>query len=81
MAKNPRGPRTGAAPDAAQPAADTPLAFQLPPQGAGAPRRPFSTGSPAAIDKLNVAARTLIDPVARMSASRPYSGQARSWRR
>lgn len=81
MAKDVRVPmaRLTAAPPE-QPA-DAPPATLIPPQGEGAPRRPFSTGSPAATERLNVAVRVLQDPVARMSASRPYSGQARSWRR
>jgi hypothetical protein len=53
----------------------------MPPQGAGAPRRLFSTGSPASQTRLNVAMKVLRDPMARASFSRVYSGQARNWSR
>jgi hypothetical protein len=55
--------------------------FLLPPQGPGIPRRPFLTGAPANEQRFNVAMRVLNDPVARISASRVYSGQARNWSR
>ena len=53
----------------------------MPPQGAGAPRRLYSTGSPASEERLNVAMKILRDPMARVSFSRVYSGQARGWNR
>jgi hypothetical protein len=52
-----------------------------PPQGAGAPLRLFNTGSPASVERLNVALRVLRDPIARASFSRVYSGQLRNWNR
>jgi hypothetical protein len=55
--------------------------YLLPPQGPGIPRRPFLTGAPANEQRFNVAMRVLNDPIARISASRVYSGQARSWNR
>ncbi len=58
-----------------------PPPFLMPPQGGGAPRRLFSTGSPASETRLNVAMKVLRDPVARASFSRVYSGQARNWSR
>jgi hypothetical protein len=55
--------------------------FLMPPQGGGAPRRLYSTGSPASEERLNVAMKILRDPSARASFSRVYSGQARGWNR
>jgi hypothetical protein len=68
-----------AAPTSAVP--DDARASLMPPQGAGAPRRLYSTGSPTGHERLNVAMKVLRDPVARSSFSRVYSGQARSWHR
>ncbi len=76
------GKRAAAAAAApAPPATPLPSPFALPPQGEGAPRRPFSSGSPSSEERLNVAMKVLRDPAARMSFSRPYSGQSRSWGR
>lgn len=74
---------TKAATDAAAAAAAPAQAaqFLMPPQGAGAPRRLYSTGSPASEERLNVAMKVLRDPMARASFSRVYSGQARGWNR
>jgi hypothetical protein len=66
---------------AARAAAPAPAPFSPPPQGEGVPRRLFSTGSPQSEARLNVAMKVLRDPVARMSFSRPYSGQSRYWGR
>src|SRR5262249_19333607 len=81
MAKDVRVPmaRLTAAPPE-QPA-DAPPATLIPPQGEGAPRRPFSTGSPAATERLNVAVRVPQDPAARVSPSRPVWGRAGGWAR
>ncbi len=76
-----RADAAAAAAAPAPPATPLPSPFALPPQGEGAPRRPFSTGSPSSEERLNVAVRVLRDPVARTSFSRPYSGQSRSWGR
>ncbi len=52
-----------------------------PPQGEGVPRRLYTTGGPATEERLNVAIKVLRDSIARNSFSRPYSGQARNWKR
>jgi hypothetical protein len=52
-----------------------------PPQGEGAPLRLLRIGSPASVERPNVAMKVLHDPVARINFSRPYSGQRRSWNR
>jgi hypothetical protein len=55
--------------------------FMSPPQGNGAPRRLRIDGAPRGEVRLNAAMKVLLDPVARGSASRVYSGQARNWSR
>jgi hypothetical protein len=83
----PRAEKAKAAKKAARGAATTVSAtadaarFLMPPQGAGAPRRLYSTGSPASEERFNVAMKILRDPMARASFSRVYSGQARGWNR
>ena len=67
------------APGAATTTATSPGTFLMPPQGAGAPQRLYSTGSPANVERLNVAMQVLRDPMARASFNRPYSGQVRNW--
>ena len=55
--------------------------LHFPPQGEGAPMRRTTTGSPATVERLNVAMKVLLDPLARNSRSKNYSGQRRSWGR
>jgi len=55
--------------------------YTIPPQGPGAPTRLRYDGAPASEERLNTAMKALLDPVARTSSSRVYSGQARNWRR
>jgi hypothetical protein len=62
-------------------AAAAPPPFMAPPQGAGAPRRFFIEGGPMAATRPNAALKVLLDPIARTSATRVYSGQARNWTR
>jgi hypothetical protein len=55
--------------------------YVTPPQGGGAPRRLRIDGAPRGEVRLNAAMKVLLDPVARASPSRVYSGQARTWNR
>jgi hypothetical protein len=55
--------------------------YMIPPQGPGAPTRLRIEGSPHSEARLNTAMKVLLDPAARESSSRVYSGQARNWRR
>jgi hypothetical protein len=59
----------------------TPSSYTLPPQGPGAPTRLRYDGAPASEERLNTAMKALLDPAARTSSSRVYSGQARNWHR
>ena len=61
--------------------AGTDAVSKSPPQGEGVPRRLYTTGGPATEERLNVAIKVLRDSIARNSFSRPYSGQARNWKR
>jgi hypothetical protein len=72
--------------DASRPAiathtTQTSSSYTLPPQGPGAPTRLRYDGAPASEERLNTAMKALLDPVARTSSSRVYSGQARNWHR
>jgi hypothetical protein len=55
--------------------------YMAPPQGPGAPARLRYDGSPHAEARLNTAMKALLDPAARTSWSRVYSGQTRNWGR
>jgi len=61
--------------------APTSSSYMLPPQGPGAPTRLRYDGAPPSEERLNTAMKALLDPVARTSSSRVYSGQARNWYR
>jgi hypothetical protein len=68
-------------PEIATYTAQTSSTYTIPPQGPGAPTRLRYDGAPASEERLNTAMKALLDPVARTSSSRVYSGQARNWRR
>ncbi|UPK04546.1 hypothetical protein [Bradyrhizobium sp. 170] len=68
-------------PEIATYTAQTSSTYTIPPQGPGAPTRLRYDGGPASEERLNTAMKALLDPVARTSSSRVYSGQARNWRR
>ena len=72
--------------DAARPKIATAInqtssSYMSPPQGAGAPTRLRHDGAPPSEERLNTAMKVLLDPAARTSSSRVYSGQARNWQR
>ncbi|HWB51851.1 MAG TPA: hypothetical protein VG651_22275 [Stellaceae bacterium] len=52
-----------------------------PPQGPGAARRLRQDGAPAGEMRWSCALRVLLNPVARVHSSRPYSGQSRNGHR
>jgi hypothetical protein len=97
MARSSRSRTSGAADSAPASAIDTPSQatrteyatktepistdFMAPPQGPGAPRRFRLDGAPRGGARLNMAMRALLDPAARTSATRVYSGQSRGWNR
>jgi hypothetical protein len=90
MARPPRRPPESAAtPSSGSPAADhttesAPATTHYPnppPQSEGVPMRLFTTGGPTSYERMSVAMKVLLDPVARNSFTRPYSGQARNWNR
>jgi hypothetical protein len=68
-------------PEIATHTTQTSSSYTIPPQGPGAPTRLRYDGGPASEERLNTAMKALLDPVARTSSSRVYSGQARNWRR
>lgn len=59
----------------------TSSSYMAPPQGAGAPTQLRHDGAPPSEERLNTAMKVLLDPAARTSFSRVYSGQARNWQR
>ena len=74
------GRSTKARRDQADTASEVTVQFDNPPpQSAGVPMRLFTTGGPPNQERMNVAMRVLLDPIARNSFSRPYSGQRRNW--
>src|SRR5258705_1861937 len=68
-------------PEIATYTAPTSSSYVVPPQGPGAPTRLRYDGAPPSEERLNTAMKALLDPVARTSSSRVYSGQARNWYR
>jgi hypothetical protein len=68
-------------PEIATYTAPTSSSYVVPPQGPGAPTRLRHDGAPASEERLNTAMKALLDPAARTSSSRVYSGQARNWHR
>ncbi len=68
-------------PEIATYTAPTSSSYVVPPQGPGAPTRLRYDGAPPSEERLNTAMKALLDPVARTSSSRVYSGQARNWHR
>ena len=79
-------PVTQQAVDAARPkiataVTETSSSYMAPPQGAGAPTQLRHDGAPPSEQRLNTAMKVLLDPAARASSSRVYSGQARNWQR
>jgi len=70
-----------ARPKIATAVAQTSSSYTAPPQGAGAPTRLRHDGAPPSEQRLNTAMKVLLDPAARTSSSRVYSGQARNWQR
>ena len=70
-----------ARPEIATNTAQASSSYIIPPQGPGAPTRLRYDGAPPSEERLNTAMKALLDPVARTSSSRVYSGQARNWHR
>lgn len=70
-----------ARPEIATDTAQASPSYMTPPQGPGAPARLRYDGAPQSEERLNSAMKALLDPVARTSSSRVYSGQARNWHR
>jgi len=70
-----------ARPEIATNTAQASSSYIIPPQGPGAPTRLRYDGAPPSEERLNTAMKALLDPVARTSSSRVYSGQARHWHR
>jgi hypothetical protein len=74
-------PAGAARPEIATVTTPTSSSYMVPPQGPGAPTQLRHDGAPPSEERLNTAMKALLDPAARTSPSRVYSGQARNWHR